>query len=572
MMIPVRRKIMLGFGGAMAVLLALFFIGILSLARLQDSYKEVSHSFEVMAHIHLMESDLHEAQANLRGYLITDQTPFLKSSNTKLDFVMEDESSIVRLTDDNPRQKENLKQLSPILAETIGRIQNTLRLCSSGSLEKARKLFRSGNLSLDNQTLEKIFGQMITEEQSLLSARQKQLAERGRFALIMFIVGCAFFMVFFPAALWLINREIKLKEEFQKNLQLEEYRLFQYLEAVPLAIVVADKNGKPYYANRRAKELFGDGIASGGSVENLIGIHHAYLTGTQEPYPKDKMALVRALKGEKVMSEDMEIHRPDGTIVPFQIWGTPVYNQAGEIQYAMAVLNDITERKQAEEMKHSLISVVSHQLKTPVGEINGYIENLLDGIAGELGKKQKEYLLDMREIGMDNFRLISDLLNISKIERGLISAEPRKVSLRQTVDLALRDYEKTIQRKGLSLSLKGLDENLEVMADQDKLIETLRNLINNAIKFTDKGGITLKAEKKDAFIHLEIRDTGSGISDSSLAQLFSRKKVLGAEASRAGAGLGLYVAKYFMKLQGGDITATTEKGKGSCFTLMIPSA
>jgi len=189
-----------------------------------------------------------------------------------------------------------------------------------------------------------------------------------------------------------------------------------------------------------------------------------------------------------------------------------------------------------------------------------------------LGAKQKDYLLDMREIGLDNYRLISDLLSISKIERGLLNVDARKVSLKGMVNMALRDYEKIIQRKGLALTLEGLDESLEVTADPEKLIETLRNLVNNAIKFTDKGGIALKAERLGAFVHLSLQDTGMGISEASLAQLFSRKKVLGAEASRAGAGLGLYVAKYFMKLMGGDITATTEKGKGSCFTLTIPVA
>src|SRR5581483_11367908 len=119
-------------------------------------------------------------------------------------------------------------------------------------------------------------------------------------------------------------------------------------------------------------------------------------------------------------------HQPDGTIIPLQVWGTPVFDGAGKIEYAMVDFEDIAERKQVEEMKHNLISVVSHQLKTPVGEINGYIENLLEGIAGELGEKQKDYLLDMREISLDNYRLISDLLNLSKIERGLLKADLRK--------------------------------------------------------------------------------------------------------------------------------------------------
>ncbi len=223
-------------------------------------------------------------------------------------------------------------------------------------------------------------------------------------------------------------------------------------------------------------------------------------------------------------------------------------------------------------MKKSLVSVVSHQLKTPVSEINGYVENLLEGLAGELNPKQTDYLMDMREIGMNNYRLISDLLNLSKIERGLTTANLERISLMEIIQLSLRDYEAIMARKGLTLKLEELDGAPEIMADRDKMVETLRNLVNNAIKFTDKGGLTISTEVKDHMILLKVQDTGKGISEIAMAQLFTQKRVLGEEAGRAGAGLGLYVAKHFMKAQGGDITATTHPGKGSCFTLIIPRA
>jgi signal transduction histidine kinase len=147
-----------------------------------------------------------------------------------------------------------------------------------------------------------------------------------------------------------------------------------------------------------------------------------------------------------------------------------------------------------------------------------------------------------------------------------------KLPLLEIIQLSMRDYENILARKGLTLTLEGLDGIPDVMADRDKMVETLRNLINNAIKFTDKGGLTLSAEIRDRVVLLKVIDTGRGISDTSLAQLFTQKRVLGEEAGRAGAGLGLYVAKHFMKAQGGDISAVTQAGKGSCFTLTIPRA
>jgi PAS domain S-box-containing protein len=556
----------------MAAILAFGALSYDSILRMRESSQWVQHTYQVINQLHQIDEDLHQAQAGFRGYLVLQNPIFLQATREGLDRMMGDAVAAVRMTSDNPIQVESFKRLMPLLNQSYALGRERIRLCTTGHLAEARAIFQQGGAIPRNAKIETLFDQMIGEEQNLLAARQVKADVHSRDALFILFVGGTFSLIFLVTALLIVNREIKAREEMQKHLLLNENRLFQYLEAVPLGIFVADRNGKPYYANAEAKRILGQGLVPHVSTETLAATYKAYLAGTEETYPTDRLVLARALKGEKTMVEDLEIHRTDGLIIPLQVWGTPVFNLSGEVQYGMTVFSDITERKQLDEMKHSLISIVSHQLKTPVGEINGYIENLLDGIAGVLGERQKDYLMDMREIGLDNFRLISDLLSISKIERGLLSVTPQEIPLRATVDLALRDYAKIIERKGLFLSKGGVDPSLMVLADQDKLTETLRNLVNNAIKFTDRGGITLTAEAEGKTVRLKIKDTGTGISDTAMGQLFSQKTVLGEEAGRAGAGLGLYVAKHFMKAQGGDISATTVAGEGSTFTLVIPRA
>jgi PAS domain S-box-containing protein len=572
MAIPVRKKIILGFSGAMAVILAFGWLSYDSILRLRESTKWVQHTYDVMAQLRQIENDLHQFQADSRGYMVHPNPAYLQSARSSLGWLMADAATAAQMTLDNPRQQENFKSLKPLLDEAYDNGEERLRLCAEGKIPEARAAFQKSETHIRNAKIDVLFNEMLREEQGLLWIRQAAENAHNLRVLFVLVLGGALALVFLTVALLIVNREVRAREELQKNLQLDEYRLFQYLEAVPLGIFVVDKSGKPYYANAEAKRILGQGLVQNVSTETLAATYKAYLAGTQETYPTDRLVLARALKGEKAMVEDLEIHRADGAVIPLQVWGTPVFNMAGEVQFGMTVFSDITERKQVDEMKHSLISIVSHQLKTPVGEINGYIENLLEGIAGELGPRQKDYLLDMREIGLDNYRLISDLLNISKIERGLLSLNLQKIPLKETIDLALRDYAKIIERKGLTLSKEGVDPLIEVMADQDKLVETLRNLVNNAIKFTDQGGITLTAEAEGAVVRIKIKDTGLGISDASMAQLFTQKTVLGKEAGRAGAGLGLYVAKHFMRLQGGDIVATTVAGQGSVFTLVIPRA
>lgn len=241
----------------------------------------------------------------------------------------------------------------------------------------------------------------------------------------------------------------------------------------------------------------------------------------------------------------------------------------------ISLVRDITERKKIEEMKSDFVSLVSHQLKTPVAGIRAGIENMLGGLSGDLTTKQKQYLQEMHQICTRNYRLVSDLLNISRIERGVLLVDIKPIKLREIVDLALRDYRKGIKKKGLALNLEETDEGVVVLADMDKMVEALSNVINNAVKFTDKGSITIKITiritREGKYGVVEVRDTGTGISDEVLNNLFTKEKALsGTPRSGGGAGLGLYIAKSFMEVQKGDITATSVVGEGSTFVLRIP--
>ncbi|MEA5467935.1 adenylate/guanylate cyclase domain-containing protein [Spirulina sp. 06S082] len=126
-----------------------------------------------------------------------------------------------------------------------------------------------------------------------------------------------------------------------------ERKLTQFLEAVPVGLFVVDAQGKPYYANQKAKELLGKGVDSEASAENLVEVYQAYIAGTDRLYPNENQPILRALGGEVSNTEDMEIHARDRRI-PIEIWGTPIYNLEGEVSYAIAVFQDITERKKAE--------------------------------------------------------------------------------------------------------------------------------------------------------------------------------------------------------------------------------
>lgn len=331
------------------------------------------------------------------------------------------------------------------------------------------------------------------------------------------------------------------------------------------AIISADSRGKVIFFNPTAEEIFGYTQAEilGNPISSLMsetswkanfGLIQNYLATGNATIPGRTFELTgRRKSGEEFPAE-----------ISYFSWKT----QSG--LFFTSIMRDITARKQIEEMKNDLISVVSHQLKTPVAEINGYIENLLEGLAGALTPKQREYLSDMREIGQENYRLISDLLSLSKIERGVVTVNLKPVPIQQVVETSIRDYEAIIQRKGLKLFLETDRGDILVLADIEKTAEAIRNIVNNAIKCTDKGSITLRTSAQGDLGIVEIRDTGIGMSPETLSRLFTKERVMGAEAARAGAGLGLYIARSFMELQKGGIEVASEIGKGSVFYVKIP--
>lgn len=237
----------------------------------------------------------------------------------------------------------------------------------------------------------------------------------------------------------------------------------------------------------------------------------------------------------------------------------------------LEIFNDITERRRIEQMKSDFVALVSHQLKTPVGQLRGYIDNMVNGITGQLQDKQKQYLQEMQAISSRAYRLISDLLSVSNIERGIIAVSLQQLQLKAIAEQLVKEYSVDIRRKGLELVCQGLDKEVSVLADKDKLIEAVSNVMNNAVRFTEKGSITITIDSRANYGILEVKDTGRGLSADLLPKIFTREQTLsGTPTSEGGAGLGLYIAKRFMELQDGDITVESTEGKGSKFIFKIP--
>lgn len=344
----------------------------------------------------------------------------------------------------------------------------------------------------------------------------------------------------------------RIEEELRKSNNFSQ----SILKALPFGMDIVDYSGDILYMSEKFQDIFG---------KDAIG-KKCWLV-----YKDDKTQCLECCLKEGIEIGEVKSSETESTIGGkiFQIMHIGIIYQGKRA--VLEIFNDITERKHIEQMKSDFVALVSHQLKTPVGEMKGYIDNMLNGLTGQLSEKQKQYLNEMKSISARAYRLISDLLNISRIERGIVAVNLNPVGLHEIVELSTKDFQEQIQRKGLTLKLEGINNRIMVRADKDKIVESVNNVINNAIKFTEKGGIVIGIKKDNGFGFIEIRDTGKGIPDDLLAKLFKKEYTLSGTAStETGTGLGLYIAKNFMLLQNGDVWVESALNSGSKFIFKIP--
>lgn len=248
---------------------------------------------------------------------------------------------------------------------------------------------------------------------------------------------------------------------------------------------------------------------------------------------------------------------------------------------------DTTERKRTEEdllkakiaaensnrTKSEFLATMSHELRTPLNSIIGFSEVLSEGYFGQINDKQAKYLRNIFNSGKHLLNIINSILDIAKVESGKMQLYKEKIYLKDIVDEMISAMQHLAASKEIVLKLQAGSHFGAVQADKAKLRQILFNLIGNAIKFTEAGGVVTIGTREDKeMVYISVTDTGIGISASDLTKLFRPFTQLDSSCSRQyeGTGLGLALAKELAELHGGTIFVESELGIGSAFTLALP--
>ena len=307
---------------------------------------------------------------------------------------------------------------------------------------------------------------------------------------------------------------------------------------------------------------------------------------------KPRMLLDKAAQVGRVTDEGWRL-RKDGS----RFWGygviTALYNEAGVVRGYAKITIDMTEHKQmADELHQTLqrledankrleeldqlkslsISVASHELRSPLTAIKGYIDNLLEGVAGTLSDQVIYYLT---RIGYNTdrvIRLTNMLLDLSRIEAGEMPLDLDDVSIAQVITDVLRDFEPTARSKAITMQALDLVA-VPVRADRHRLEQVLHNLIHNALKFTPtRGDVVVQSHlTADEEVTITVADTGCGIPPGHQEKVFL-KFHRAPSPVQEGVGLGLAITKSLVELHGGRIWVESEPGRGCKFFFTLPVA
>ncbi|MEG4804159.1 AAA family ATPase [Microcoleus sp. ARI1-B5] len=415
------------------------------------------------------------------------------------------------------------------------------------------------------------------------------------------------------AAIALTNARLYTQVQSTQN------RLNKFLNAIPVGISVHDAKGEIIYTNQIAQQLLNIQELPTAETEQLSDTYGVYRAGTGEIYPAKQLPVVRSLGGEKAWADDLELHQRD-RIVPIESTSTPIFDETGAVEYAIAAFQDISERQQAQKAlienvrleqeiserkktateleqaalaaqsaslaKSTFLANMSHELRTPLNAILGFSQ-LMNQDANLL-TEQKENLNIIHRSGEHLLTLINQVLDLSKIEAGRMAKNETNFDLHHLLADVEDMFSLTAKARGLKLGFDcAPDVPKLICTDPVKLRQVLINLINNAIKFTFSGSVSvqisvishpslaigqettrMRNDKGQMTIAFEIKDTGVGMAADELENLFQPfVQTASGERMQQGTGLGLTISRQFVRLMGGEITVIS---RGKAFTPGMP--
>jgi signal transduction histidine kinase len=346
----------------------------------------------------------------------------------------------------------------------------------------------------------------------------------------------------------------------------EQHRLASLIEASDAAVAMVE-NGRVVFANQGFARL------TKMPPEDLVGSSMDAVNARLAPMLKDAGVIEAqsgALTGARPLRDRVELVVPERAMMARAV--IPLVDNRGVVLGHVVSFRDVTLEADADAAKDEFVSVVSHELRTPLTSVKASLGLLARGAAGPVAEPMQE-LLDIGLRNLDRLiRMVDDLLDLAKIERGREQFTLGLVNAEMVSERALETVCAVADARGISLFHRGDASSIDVVADHDRLEQVLVNVLSNAVKFSPEGGmVELRWRLSDAWAECVISDEGQGIPRDQLEPIFDKFRQIGSASTRqhGGAGLGLAISRQLVNAFGGKIWAESPPGRGARFVVRL---
>lgn len=573
--------------GMLMILVALFF-AYESLEDLSMQNLWVSNTISVVNQSSKFELAAKGVQANVRGYLVTENEEELSDIRDSKQQLVSISDTLFNLLENDQEQKRRVTEMLAITSDIMAFTQAVVDSFRVHGREAASAMIRSGRGIFLYQKLADKINEIDAYANIELEARRKLAHDTQRRAVFYIVFTGVTGFAITLLSLYFLMRDRRKQRALKREIYRRERLLKQYLEAIPDGIIVVDPRMDVSFINAAGRAMLG--LTEESEIQNLQALMSTVPLmrpgESAEQYTTDNLPVRQGLEGQKSTGNRIDILRDD-QLIKVETSVEPIHELDGQIVGAISVFRDVTEREafalnlknardlaeQSVKTRDVFLSNVSHEIRTPLNAILGFTNFLYQEEGSDI---TREYVGYIQLASRNLLELINDLLDISKIDANQIVLEKVPTSISELIESVGILVRQKATEKGISYrqELSG-DLPSVIVTDKLRLTQILLNLCGNAIKFTDKGFVRLQVQ---ALGHVEagkqriqfvIEDTGIGIAPDRQEQIFDRF-VQAAESTTSrfgGTGLGLSISRALVKLLGGTLHLKSTPGQGTCFTL-----
>jgi PAS domain S-box-containing protein len=381
-----------------------------------------------------------------------------------------------------------------------------------------------------------------------------------------------------------VAHDITARKQTEKILQEAEARVRLIVESLPIGLLIIDKSGLIEFTNPCLKRMFGYSAAElhGNYVAKLFALPR-YAIDSRSVGESKGSKISAAVSdsqrsdfnetlfenGRKAEPWETDLVKFDGSGFPAEVSLTEFSTAAGE-RFLLVIL-DATQKHAVERMRQEFITMVSHDLRTPLTSVQTFLNLLETGICGELNEKGQRKLVSANRSVERLVDLIRDLLDLERFRSGILIVDPVETSLQSLIERCVDAVK--LQSEQLGIDVKMDVPDVQIRADAGRMVQAIVNLVSNSLKFSPRGSLVNIVGKADGdWLNLKIIDQGKGISEIDQLRIFERfQQVHEQDADfKLGSGLGLPICKAIIEQHGGTIGVESKKGEGSCFWLRLP--